>query len=1508
MSSTGVRSQSPVRSQLPSTPNRCRSALAWAILASAFLPALGGPGDAIIDNGTVQLGVHCEGHFNVPGGSPSSGVGSTFVGVRYLATNADAISPGCLCEGWGAAGNGFSGWANEVEGGANNLSNVSCSQPAPDSFESIVEIGGQLRVKHLYRPSKSRFLYEGVVTITNINEVFVEDVRYRRVLDWDVEPTAFSEFVTVVTAGATKVAFSSDDGFGTANPLGARSQIAFSGEAIDNGPIDHGALFDLELGGLDVGQSVSFRIYYGAAGTEVDADKALGAVGAETYTYGQSNTPDGPTLGTPNTFMFGFKGVGGSSIFPGSGVPLPEVGEESAAIGAKSRTGSAVAFAGDLNPGAGPNFDDYIAGAPGFSDVGAEEIGAVAVYLGSADAAERASADVVFVGESPHDRLGVAVAANFDFDGDGNLDLVRGAEQVNRTGEDDTVNGCLADAACGPGKTYLIYWDPADYPNLGNPALQDTILLSELNMPGKPKGVVFTGAALGDQAGFSVAAGGPVGQDSVRPDLGIGAPGRDVPGDGGPDRVDAGTAYLIFNTGQPDNFDANGRFLESSYGLDRVACTHFPPNPCLATDELAGIQYVGESGPGPGDTMGDQVGFSVAFPGDIVEPVGEDFAFGAPGFDRLNPLLDADSLNGGSGYGIGRKSSGIIEVCEIGTPPAVDQGVGGVQILGDQAGEQLGYWIAGGGDNLANGEDDLLIGAPFYDVVTASDQGGDDAGRMGQSGGRLSSGIIEVCEIGAPPAVDEGGIEGAIWLGAEAGDLFGSSGIGLGDVTGNGGDDIAMGAPLRDPDDLINAGTVYLVEGPDVIADAGHNLFRGEISVAKIGVSIAGRQLNGTNDEQESGAAVSRIGDHDGNGDGDFAAGCPGRNDDDGVVCTVLESQGLSQLTNEPPTADASASDTLAECSGLQRGQVDLDGRLSSDPDSTVDTNDDIASFDWFEDFGLGTESPIGSGALLSNVSFDLGSHDVTLEVTDLAGASDTDAIVVTVQDTVAPAFTLCPADASVECTGASSAAVTLPAAQADDQCDNGETISNTRTGASADASDTYPLGTTVVTFTATDAAGNANASCQTSVTVEDTVAPALTCPASLELIGAACLGSREVPLDAVSADDACDAALLGVSPSLVACEGSDTAVYTATDVGGNESSCPVAVTVACPGPAGQGYWHRQCLGVPAREGGIDPGRNGRGPEGPTEPGFQDELMPCAQEKLEDLGIFGEETCEGMDANPPSDPCERALKQLTALVLNDCSQRVEATCGVDLSAQGCSSTDLGGLLQELADLINSGQCDTAEACAAEINTGGGLLGGGAGAPGDVPSLELDAPDDPIEGFTPLAPRRRAVRALTVEERASATSSAPLAATAGDATKAVAPRTGVARGPARGLARGTAETEAPQLVGHDPATAGAAPDGASAAVALMWSRLAETTDLDARLRILAQLAGPGLPLERPGALRREVESLLEAARARGDDDLAVKAERLLERLSGVVADPPGDEPPTTRPTRGGRRAF
>lgn len=144
------------------------------------------------------------------------------------------------------------------------------------------------------------------------------------------------------------------------------------------------------------------------------------------------------------------------------------------------------------------------------------------------------------------------------------------------------------------------------------------------------------------------------------------------------------------------------------------------------------------------------------------------------------------------------------------------------------------------------------------------------------------------------------------------------------------------------------------------------------------------------------------------------------------------------------------------------------------------------------------------------------------------------------------------------------------------------------------------------------------------------------------------------------------------------------------------------------PTPASQGYWHRQCLGLSAADGGIDPGRFGRGPKSPTEANFAGDLRACGDAALEDLGIYGTLTCDGLDADPSWDPCEKAVKQLTALALNVCSDRVRDACPVDVTPEGCTSADVGTLLEEVAGLIHAGECQTAIACADAVNSGFGL--------------------------------------------------------------------------------------------------------------------------------------------------------------------------------------------------------
>jgi hypothetical protein len=147
--------------------------------------------------------------------------------------------------------------------------------------------------------------------------------------------------------------------------------------------------------------------------------------------------------------------------------------------------------------------------------------------------------------------------------------------------------------------------------------------------------------------------------------------------------------------------------------------------------------------------------------------------------------------------------------------------------------------------------------------------------------------------------------------------------------------------------------------------------------------------------------------------------------------------------------------------------------------------------------------------------------------------------------------------------------------------------------------------------------------------------------------------------------------------------------------------------------PRTQGYWHRQCsgLGLIGKPGG-DPG---------SHPGWEDDVLRRLFENLTDplVAALGSEddttTCEGLDADPRNDKCQKAIKQYTALILNIHGGFLGPDCELDLSPFGPGlPTDPAGAAELVAQLIQAGlagdprACDLAHAIADWINTGRAL--------------------------------------------------------------------------------------------------------------------------------------------------------------------------------------------------------
>ena len=152
--------------------------------------------------------------------------------------------------------------------------------------------------------------------------------------------------------------------------------------------------------------------------------------------------------------------------------------------------------------------------------------------------------------------------------------------------------------------------------------------------------------------------------------------------------------------------------------------------------------------------------------------------------------------------------------------------------------------------------------------------------------------------------------------------------------------------------------------------------------------------------------------------------------------------------------------------------------------DVTVEADSNCEGIVLPEDVNDGSFDPDGDVITLSlepGGPYPLGETTVTLTVSDGEECATCEATV-TVEDVTPPEIT-CPGDVTVEQESYAGTVVPLEAT-ATDNCDANPAITS-------DELAVYPLGVTMVTFTATDASGN-SASCSMTVTVIDTTAPTI--------------------------------------------------------------------------------------------------------------------------------------------------------------------------------------------------------------------------------------------------------------------------------------------------------------------------------------------------------------------------------------------------------------------------------
>ncbi len=436
------------------------------------------------------------------------------------------------------------------------------------------------------------------------------------------------------------------------------------------------------------------------------------------------------------------------------------------------------------------------------------------------------AADVVFWGLNAGDNAGISVSGGGDLNADGYDDIVIGAKNEST-------------AATTAGAAYVIYGgtlpeemslDAADViltgenagdkagrmvrivPDLNDDGAADLLVASPSADPtGDASGMVyinFGGGSSGSLSGADVTFIGDYGYNYAGLGLGsgdfngdgdgdvlIGAPGNDL---GGSNR---GTVYVLYGplvsglmdaedvsdalTGQ-DNSDEAGTVLSSldfnADGVDDVLVgvadnsdggtdagsvyVVYGPVTGVAGLDTADLQFTGES-------AADRLGVSVSHAGDIDGDGFADFITGAT-YD------DEAGLDAGAAYVVGGGAT-------MGGP--IDE-YAMVKIIGSGSEDQFGAAAVGGGDIDNDGNDDLMVSAPF-------------------SGGTADTGSVYVFYGMLAGTVSSADAD-ASFYGDILDDQFGTSLAFVGDVDGDGNSAILIGASRKDTTGA-DAGGAYLM-------------------------------------------------------------------------------------------------------------------------------------------------------------------------------------------------------------------------------------------------------------------------------------------------------------------------------------------------------------------------------------------------------------------------------------------------------------------------------------------------------------------------------------------------------------------------------------------------------------------------------------------------------------------------------------------------------------------------
>ena len=188
---------------------------------------------------------------------------------------------------------------------------------------------------------------------------------------------------------------------------------------------------------------------------------------------------------------------------------------------------------------------------------------------------------------------------------------------------------------------------------------------------------------------------------------------------------------------------------------------------------------------------------------------------------------------------------------------------------------------------------------------------------------------------------------------------------------------------------------------------------------------------------------------------------------------------------------------------------------------------------------------------------FPKGTTTVTYTATDPAGNSSICSFNITVVDNVAPAMMNCPSDIMAIANASCQAIVSWSAPTFSDNCSGGTMTSTRAPGA------TFNIGTTAVTYTATDAAGNTS-TCTFNVIVQDVIKPVISGCLSDITVSANASCQAVVNWTPPTFTDNCSGGTMTSTraPGSTFNLGATAVTYTASDAAGNTSTCTFNVIV----------------------------------------------------------------------------------------------------------------------------------------------------------------------------------------------------------------------------------------------------------------------------------------------------------------------------------------------------------